>query len=221
MDLLEAIEKRHAVRAYQNREIEKTAAEDLSKLIAECNKASGLNMQLVLNEPKSFGGFLSKYGKFSNVTNYIAMVGKKDAKLDELCGYYGEKVVLRAQQLGLNTCWVGLTYSKIKSAFEIREGETLCLVIAIGYGVTQGVKHKTKRPEQVSKVHGEAPDWFKKGVEAALLAPTALNQQKFLFTLDGNTVTAKAGFGSYSKVDLGIAKCHFEIAAGKENFVWG
>ena len=66
------------------------------------------------------------------------------------------------------------------------------------------------------------PDWFRKGMEAAQLAPTAVNQQKFLFTLsDGNTVTAKAIGGFYDKVDLGIVKYHFEIGAGKENFSWG
>ena len=64
------------------------------------------------------------------------------------------------------------------------------------------------------------PDWFRAGAEAALLAPTAMNQQKFLFVLDGNKVSAKAGFGFYTKIDLGIAKCHFEIGAGTDNFKW-
>ena len=64
------------------------------------------------------------------------------------------------------------------------------------------------------------PEWFRRGVQAALLAPTAMNQQKFTFTLQGDTVSAKAGTGFYSKVDLGIAKYHFEIGAGTENFRW-
>ena len=64
------------------------------------------------------------------------------------------------------------------------------------------------------------PDWFKSGVEAELLAPTAMNQQKFLFSFDGNRVSAKAGMGFYTKVDLGIVKYHFEVGAGTENFEW-
>ena len=60
----------------------------------------------------------------------------------------------------------------------------------------------------------------KKGVEAALLAPTAVNQQKFYLTLDGNKVKAKAGLGPCAKMDLGIVKYHFELGAGKENFEW-
>ena len=163
---------------------------------------------------------MAHYGKFSGVTNYIAMIGKKGPQLDELCGYYGEKIVLYAQTLGLNTCWVALTFKKIPEAFQIGPGEKLTVVISVGYGATQGVPHKSKPMEELCAVNGEMPDWFRKGMEAALLAPTAVNQQKFKFTLDGDRVTAKAAFGPYTKMDLGIAKYHFELGAGKENFTW-
>lgn len=88
------------------------------------------------------------------------MIGKKGSNLDELCGYYGEKLVLYAQQMGLNTCWVGISYSKIPGAFKIDAGEKLTVVIAIGYGNTQGVAHKSKSVKSVSKASGDAPDWF-------------------------------------------------------------
>lgn len=84
---------------------------------------------------------MAHYGKFSGVTNYIAMIGKKGPTLEETCGYYGERLVLKAQQLGLNTCWVAMTYSKIKSAFFTWQGEKLCIVIVLGFGETQGLPH--------------------------------------------------------------------------------
>lgn len=220
MELLEAMEKRHSVRSFEDKKIEGTVKDKLLEMIYKCNKESGLNMQLVLDEPQAFDSFMAHYGKFSGVKNYIAIIGKKNASLEETCGYYGEKVVLHAQQLGLNTCWVAMTYSKTKGAFEIKDGEKLCCVIAIGYGKTQGVPHKSKTVEKVSKVNGNMPDWFRKGIEAALLAPTAVNQQKFQFVLDGNKVSAKPGMGFYSKIDLGIAKYHFEIGADVKNFIW-
>lgn len=66
------------------------------------------------------------------------------------------------------------------------------------------------------------PEWFERGVQAALLAPTAMNQQKVRFELlpDGRTVHAQASPGAYTAVDLGIAKYHFEVGAGTENFAW-
>ncbi len=220
MDLMQAMQARHSVRAYTNQAIEGKVMEDLQSFIDWCNRESGLHMQLVLNEPRAFDGFLAHYGKFSGVNNYLAIVGKKGPDLDEACGYFGEKVVLYAQTLGLNTCWVALTYSKSKTAFEVKQGEKLCLVISIGYGQTQGQAHASKPRAAVMTAPAPEPEWFLRGVDAALLAPTATNQQKFHFTLSDNRVSAKAGLGFYSKVDLGIAKYHFELGAGKDSFQW-
>lgn len=220
MNITEAMAARHSVRRYQKKPLEAEVISAIQSEIADCNRESGLHIQLVTNEPKAFDCFMAHYGNFSRVTNYIAMIGKNDSELDEKCGYYGERLVLKAQQLGLNTCWVAMSYSKIKTAFEIHKGEKLCLVIALGYGETHGVSHKSKQISEVAKTDGEMLDWFKNGVEAALLAPTAMNQQKFLFTLSGNKVSVKSGMGFYTKVDLGIVKYHFEVGAGKENFEW-
>lgn len=220
MELWEAMEQRHSVRAYQNRPIAGEVKEELEAWIAQCNREGGLHMQLILDEPRAFSGGMARYGKFSGVRNYIAVVGPKGPGLEEACGYYGEKVVLKAQQLGLNTCWVALTYSKVSSAFTVAAGEKLCAVIAIGYGKTQGVPHRSKAMEKVTKTDGPAPDWFTAGVEAALLAPTAMNQQKFQFTLAEDKVSVRAGMGFYTKIDLGIVRYHFEAGAGKEHFTW-
>lgn len=220
MNLTEAMKERHSVRQYKQQPLSAEAVSALQAEIDACNRESGLNIQLVTDEPKAFNGFMAHYGKFSGVRNYIALIGKKDSLLDEKCGYYGERLVLKAQQLGLNTCWVAMTYSKVKTAFSIGRGEKLCVAISIGYGETRGIPHKSKAVSEVAKAEGKMPDWFRNGVEAALLAPTAMNQQKFMFMLDGNKVTAKAGKGFYTKLDLGIVKYHFEIGAGKEMFRW-
>lgn len=219
--LLKAVPLRHSVRSYTDCPLSPQAKEAMQKFIDRCNSESGLNMQLVLDEPEAFSGRMAHYGKFSGVRNYIALVGPKGKGLDEKCGYYGEKAVLYAQSLGLNSCWVGLTFSKVRTAFTVRPGEKLCLVIALGYGQTKGSGHKIKTREQVCETVANAPEWFLMGLDAALLAPTAMNQQKFTFSLEaGERVKAKASLGFFSKVDLGIVKCHFELAAGVGNFRW-
>ena len=220
MNVMEAMTARHSVRQYEDKAIEPEKLAALEQEITACNQEGGLHIQLVKDEPRAFDGFMAHYGKFSGVRNYIALIGPKGADLDEKCGYYGERLVLLAQMLGLNTCWVAMTYSKIRTAFTVNAGEKLCVVIALGYGKTQGVAHKSKTFEEVAQVSGEVPAWFRSGVEAALLAPTAMNQQKFQLTLNGDQLTAKAGTAFYSKVDLGIVKYHLELGAGKENFSW-
>lgn len=221
MTHLEAIKERHSVRCYTNKKIEEDVLARLRQVIEECNRESGLRLQLCLDEPAVFAGMMAKYGRFKNVRNYIALVGKKEANFEEKCGYYSEKIVLEAQCLGLNTCWVALTYSKGKSTASVKPGEKLLMVIAVGYGENSGVAHKVKPIEALCRVDGDMPDWFRGGMEAAQLAPTAVNQQKFCFELVGNTVKATAGFGFYAKTGLGIAKCHFETGAAYDGWRWG
>lgn len=220
MTLMEAMQARHSVRQYREEALRREDAALLREEIEACNAESGLHIQLVCGEPKAFSGLLARYGKFSGVTNYIALVGKKGPDLSETCGYFGERIVLRAQQIGLNTCWVAMTYSKVPSAFSAGEGEKLCAVIAVGYGKTQGSGHRVKSVREVTEGEPPFPEWFVSGVEAALLAPTAMNQQKFRFALHGNRVSATAGSGFYTKLDLGIVKYHFAMGAGADAFTW-
>ena len=220
MTIREAIRARNSVRQYREQPLEPACAAALEEAIARINREAGLRFQLVLNEPKAFSSFLAHYGRFRGVSNYFALVGPDGPELDEKCGYYGEELVLLAQTLGLNTCWVQLTYKKIPGAFEVGPGERLTVVIAVGYGQNQGVPHRNKAVEKLYRADGEIPDWFRAGMESALLAPTAVNQQRFLLTLSGREVRAEALRGPCTKIDLGIVKYHFEQGAGRENFEW-
>lgn len=224
MTLQEAIKARHSVRKYTDKPIETAKVATLRADIERANTESGLNIQLVLDEPKAFSTGMWKYGQFSGVKNYFVMAGPKGKEAEEKIGYYGERLVLLAQTLDLNTCWVGLTYKKIPGTYTLRDGDIVHCVIALGYGITPGVQHPMKPIEQFYEADDAAPTWFQAGMEAALLAPTAVNQQKFKFILhDGNKVEAKTSFSmaGYTNIDLGIVKYHFEVGAGKDSFEWG
>lgn len=217
MDILEAIKARHSVRRYTEEPIVSKDREELNAFIDEVNDESGLNIRIVYDDPKGFDSRLARYGRFRNVNNYIILAGDDCEDFEEKCGYYGEKIVIRAQQMGLNTCWVALTFNKKTVKKMIGEGERFCMVIAIGYGETQGVAHKGKTLDKVVASKGTMPDWFRAGAEAALLAPTAVNQQKFkMGVIDGEPVIRVNGRGAYTKVDLGIVKYHFDVASGRK-----
>lgn len=211
MDIIQLMQERHSVRQYKIQPIEQEKRDEINQYINEININSGLNMQVFYDEPDCFNSFMAHYGKFKNVSNYIAIVGTK--KDQEKAGYYGEKLVLKCQELGLNTCWVAMTHGKTKA--KIHKGQKLLIVISLGYGETQGVPHKSKSIDELSKFDSRT-DWFEKGMKAVCLAPTAMNQQKFLFELKNESVTAKALNGFYTKIDLGIAKYHFEAATEHE-----
>ena len=219
MTIIEAIQNRHSVRRYTDQSIENNILSELQTEVGECNAESGLNIRLVTNDPDTFNGVLAKVN-FSGAKNFFVIAGKESADLDEKAGYYGERLVLKAQQIGLNTCW-GASFSVKKFAAQLPKDVRIVIIIAFGYGVTQGVPHKSKPLETLCKVEGDMPAWFRSGMETAMLAPTARNQQKFLFTLSGDgTVKAESTGGAFSKIDLGIAKYHFEVGAGSKNFKW-
>lgn len=209
MQMLDLMKERHSVRQYSDKKIEGDVKSKLNKYVASINEESGLSIQIFYNEPNCFNSMLAHYGKFSNVKNYIAIVGKKEEQ--EKAGYYGEKLVLKCQELGLNTCWVALTHGKVN--VQTKPQQKLLILIALGYGTNTGVAHKSKPIKELCK-EDAYPEWFMKGMEAVSLAPTAMNQQKFLFEMKNGQVYAKALRGFYSKIDLGIVKYHFEAVTG-------
>lgn len=218
MDAFELMKQRHSVRQFTDRPLEESAVRQLQEAIAIVNRKGGLHIQLVTNEPEAFQAWKASYGSFQGCRNYFVMAGPKGK--DEEIGYYGEQLVLQAQSLGINSCWVALTYKKNKAHTELNPGEKRYMVVALGYGQTQGAAHKSKPISDVSDWKEGDPQWYRDGTEAALLAPTAMNQQKFHFTRQGEHVSAKAGLGFYTSTDLGIVKYHFELGSGKDHTVW-
>lgn len=213
MEWIEVMKQRHSVRQYTDQKIPMKIQEKLKAEVERLNTESGLHMQLFFDEPVCFDSRMAHYGKFTNVKNYLSIVGKKEPKLEEKTGYYGEKVVLLAQSLGINSCWVGMTHGKSDAI--VNKDEKQVIVVSLGYGENQGVAHKSKPMDKLCSVTGDVPTWFHTGMEAAMLSPTAVNQQKFLISYDGKKLSAKVnGRGFFSKVDLGIVKCDFELASG-------
>lgn len=211
MTEIEAIKARHSVRKYTGERIAKDKVELLKEFIAGCNSDGKLNFQLCEDAGNTFNKLLNKAMGLGSAPAVIACIGPDEPGLDERIGYYGQKIVLYAQMLGLNTCWAG-TFNRKNMPAQPGQGEKLVISIAIGYGENQGKSRKSKTVQQVSKCIGSRPEWFDFAVEMALLAPTAVNQQKFEIILEPDeTVTFIDKGGVASKVDLGIVRYNFEV----------
>ncbi len=209
----EAILKRHSVRSYEDRRIDEETQNLIRQKISELNTAGDLNLQFIEDAGKTYNKMLNKAMGLASAPSVIACVGKDSDDLDERVGYYGEKLVLYLTQLGLNTCWAG-TFNRKNIGASVADDERLVISIAVGYGKDQGKPHKSKTAEQVTAGKTDRPEWFNNGVEMALLAPTAVNQQKFTITLnEDDSVDFSSNGGFYSSVDIGIVKYHFEIGA--------
>jgi len=227
-DLFRVMQNRHDVHSFTDEPIADDVLARLREEIAAANEISGLNIQLVLDDPKGISGFMAAYAQFKNVNHYLALVGPNTTRLDELCGYFGEHLVLIAQQLGLNTGWAGLGFNRKKGKFTKREGERAAVAIAIGHGTNQGASADAKPASEISNLAADSPEWFRQGIEAVRLAPTVMDEQGIRIDLldeaskDGRRhVRAIASDkGHYNYVDYGIARYHFEMIADLKNFMW-
>ncbi len=220
MTMEEAMRSRHTVRRYTDRKLPQAILEPLEGRVWRNNQEQGLAMRLVTENTEAFGPLLRLF-LAKGVRNYVILAGRDRPGLDEAVGYGGADVMLYAQTLGLNSWWVGGTFRRKGLEKNAAPGaEKILGLLALGYGASQGVSHKSKTPEEVASYDGQAPEWFVRGTEALLLAPTALNRQAFTLRGEGRRVSLRCDNGRFSGVDLGIGRYHFELGAGKEPFDW-
>ena len=214
------MEKRHTVRKYLDKPLDMDLIGLLNDRIERNNCVYNLTFKLITNNSDGLSS-LARLMSNNSVQNYIILAGKDNSDLDKKIGYCGADLILYAQSLGLNTWWCGGMFNG-KNALKHLDDKDVRVngVIAIGYGKTQGVPHKSKTADQVSHFKGDAPGWFKSGIKALLLAPSALNRQPYIVNGEGNKVSLKVKNGTFSQVDLGIGKYFFELGAGKSNFEW-
>lgn len=218
MDLKEAMNQRHMVRKYTDKPLSAEIVKQLNDRAEKMNQSYGTSITLKTEDTRAFNALI-KLILAKGVRNYFIMAGKDRPEPDERLGYCGAELMLYAQTLGLNTWWVGGTFNR-KLMTEMSSGNKVVGVIAVGYGQNQGVPHKTKTAEQVGRYDGDMPEWFRQGIDGALLAPTALAKQAFVITGAGKKVSIKCDNGIFTGVDTGLVKYHFELGAGKDNFEW-
>lgn len=234
MNLIEAMNARHAVRDYSDRPIEADTLAALRELIGRLNAEHRMHIQLVHDDGDAFGECPTHYGRFKGVHYCIALIGEDGddpADLDERAGYCGERLALEAVSLGLDTGWAVLHESREHDgAWTMDDHERMPAVIALGHGNRPGRPHRSKPVDQLGSVEGAdgadplagAPAWFVAALEAVQLAPSALGRQPVHFTLlaDGRTVRAEATDGVQAEICLGVARLHFELGAAGADFAW-
>ena len=220
MITVETIRERHSVREYDGKPLARAEFDALGAVVEECARESGLDIQLVGDNPEVFN-VIARFGLIRECRTHVAFVVDDakagDVAADEAIGYWGQRIVLAAQDMGLNTCWCALC-SRKKSRAVVTPEKKIRLVIAVGHGKTQGFSRKTKSVEALSSVEcAKGPAWFAEAMEAAQLAPTAMNNQNFKITLlsDGKTVRIDAPQSGLNVIDEGIVRCNFEIAANE------
>lgn len=223
-----AITQRTSRRAYLKQGIESQKAAQIKKLIDEINGESGLHIQFVESGKHLLSGFKASYGMISGMPSLIAMVGNTmDPELKRNIGYYGQFIALECVSLGLGTCWISGTYNRTEclESISLRDGEELVCVIATG----NVLQNKSIKEQLVSRITGgkqtfdeiltekdqNLPPWVVSGIEAARLAPSAVNGKPVGYRFTDSLLTVFLTKNKYGteEIDLGISMANFELGA--------
>ena len=221
--LLDAVNVRITTRMYEDEKIDSDLSRQLRQNIDAVNLISGLHMQLIENCPQVFARANAE-GHFRNAQNFIALIGPAGSdEAREASGYYGERVVLSAVLMGLQTGWVAGSWDKAEAerCCDISDNEELYLGIVIGYQEgysalmeesyeqrceTQRTHRPSKSADELFTVKAAAgtvsagtaavpPQWFMDGVAAAAKAPSAMNRQPAMFSYDPGSGSVEAYIG--------------------------
>ena len=242
MDIIDAIEKRISCRAFEDKPVEQDKLDVIASEIAAINEESGLHFQLVGPREDGFVINLSTKMFASQPPCYIALVGTGSTLDKERVGYYGERVVLLAESLGLSTCWVAGTFDRSTARADMQPDEMLHDVIPLGYApekiplkqrtIRSALRARSKKQADMYQGpvgFGQAPEWIRACIDAVWKAPTAINEQPVVFVQETLDTPVRATLphvkSGMEYTDLGICKYHFQVVAEacgvKGTWEWG
>ena len=189
---------------------------------------------------------LGTYGVIKGARTYLGVAVNDVPDAMEAVGYVFEKLVLFAAHLGLGTCWLGGTFnrSEFAKAMELEGDEFFPIASPIGYPAPKNhtVDKIMRKAIKADTRKGFEEIFFEKSfdsplsvknagsygdiLEAVRLAPSAKNAQPWRVLRDGDSFhffekkTIPSSNHDIQRLDIGIAACHFDLAA-KEKGVEG
>lgn len=229
-----AIEKRRSRRQFVPRSLEPELQERMGVVCEKFRPFPETRAVLVNQSPdRVFKGLLGHYGKIKGATAFIAFIGNMDSPtVQEKLGYMGEGIILEATSLGLSTCWVGGFFKPevVTPLAGVVKNEKVLAVTPIGYpredwsleeklmtGFGRNHQRKPLPDLIVGALNPQCPPWIKTALEAARLAPSAVNRQPWRFTVSADSITVSVDnpndtYNISKRLDCGIAMLHFELA---------
>lgn len=231
----QSIKTRRSRRLFESRQVHPADGKRLKELCNDFRPYPDTRAELIMNAPEEvFKGAVGHYGKIKGAVAFIAFLGDMESPyVNERVGYLGEGVILEATSLGLDTCWVGGFFKPDVAAklAGIHRGERVLAVTPVGYAkrdisleekIMTGFGRTHRRKQLAELVSGmkevNRPLWIVKALEAARLAPSAVNRQPWRFEVTENSIAIsvdneKDSYGISKRLDCGIAMLHLELGA--------
>jgi nitroreductase len=234
--MLDAIRQRRSCRTFDPHPLEPRVAAAVEELIRSplTGPFGGVvRFRLLRADRRSAGRQmrLGTYGFVQGAPAYLAGAvarGKHDL---EDYGWCMERVVIGLTAMGLGTCWLGGSFRRtaFARAVDLAEGELQPAVSPVGLpagrkgpidilaSAVSGSRGR-RRWEDLFLVDRAAAGPWAECLEAVRLAPSAVNGQPWRVASDPAMTVfhfyrVQAAGRSLHRVDMGIAMCHFQLAA--------
>ena len=237
--IAELVRSRRSVRTFDGEKLRESDLEKLSSFMAGLKNPYGIPVECKLLDAKQQA---LKCPVVSGTDLYVGAKAKRAPHIEEAFGYSFELLVLYAQSLGIGTVWVGGTMDRaaFERAMALEKDEMMPCMSPLGYParkmsikesmMRKGVRADSRKPFETMFFDGafNAPLTPEKAgllahpLEMVRWAPSAVNKQPWQVVLKGNAahfyLKHTKGFvsdaaGDMQKIDMGIALCHFALAA--------
>lgn len=237
-DIDALVRGRRSVRTFDERPLAQQDLDKLCAFMAAVENPYGLPVEFRLLSAKKQG---LSCPVVVGTDLYVGAKMKKAPYLNEAVGYSFEALILYAQSLGIGTVWVGGTMDRgaFERAMELGEDEVMPCVSPLGYpakkmSLRETMMRKTIKAEErmafealffdgsfASPLTQERAGKLAHPLEMVRLGPSAVNKQPWRAVVKEKAVhfylKRSKGFSGgaldMQKIDLGIALCHFDLAA--------
>lgn len=247
--IIATIQRRQSWRSYEDRPIPRATMDSLERILAGPHVGPfGGRVRCALVSATYIGGQgtikLGTYGVIKNAPFFLVGAVEANTRAMEDFGYVFESIILKATELGLQTCWLGGTFQRerFSETLVIAVNEVVPAVSPVGYArarrslvdatfrAVAGSKQRKPWDElffdgdfSKSLSQNQAGAW-KDVLEMVRLAPSASNNQPWRVVYDRDRsryhlyLSRNAGYRrlfavDLQKIDMGIAMCHFSLAA--------
>ena len=242
MNIIETIKKRKSSRTFNKVSLKPADKNNLESFINENSK--GLENEVVnlriVEKDNADKQMKLDLGMIKGHNTYILGTSKSSIDSRVNYGYLMEKVVLKATDMNISTCWVGYFDSTYFNEVSIEDGFDIPSIVIIGYSEdSQTFQDKYIRfTINASKRHNWdklffnyklktplTPEYVKKysdSLEMVRLAPSSGNTQPWRVFFDDTAnefhffkkiISKRYELRGLHDIDIGIALSHFELVS--------
>ena len=239
MKALETIRSRRSVRTFDGNTLRPEDAQKIIDFAEKVENPYDIPIAWRILEAKKYG---LNSPVIVGTDVYLAGKMLRIPHAEEAFGYSFEKVVLFSESLGVVTTWIAGTMNRdaFEQAMDVSENEVMPCVSPLGYPakkmslretmMRKGVKADTRMGFEEIIFEGSFDKPLTESragklgnvLEGVRLAPSAVNKQPWRIVVCGDRIhfyeKHSKGYVSgngwdLQKIDMGIALCHFELAA--------